>query len=212
MAGNGDKPLIDAELYQPEGDNAVSCAARLQLLMKASAMNPEFKTSLVSLGDPRAWARRWNLTIDGDAAAWAVRLAHRSLDCWTQDPRITTWLVGSWASYVFQENIQFSAQTYEPREETREAARRRILDAVARELDRQIENVEKELSNGGSIEVPIKRVPLAHLEWFVKFQLQGEPINSFAKGSESAIRQACRSIAALLPLSLRRERLGRPPK
>lgn len=217
-------------------------------------------TAIAALkSDIHAWAVRWRLESDDRepfATDWAftqllervpVRAdinVHPPVNVEDWDTRVAVWMDSIWDGRTGEMHlatreptfplppIVFPSTAWNPRRETRSAARSRILGDLTRELDRQFDAIETVVREAGDRPTPMKESDL-HFVWLVRYQVSGERVSEIAatpwKGTTARVRdratvarqtvqEAVVGTAVLVGLPLRepdprgRPRKPRPPR
>jgi len=129
-----------------------------------------------------AWLKRWWLPVGGIGY-----LVMHTLAAWTREPRMArskTWCIplsNSPSSFPWGPSITITIDGWNPQTERRSVAKQRILARVEKELDVRLDAVEAQATVEGMQPSPTKRQQ-EHFDWFVRYQILGEPITILARG------------------------------
>ncbi len=193
--------------YEPGGlPSHFQTVARNEFLRDVETLAPEVLDDLQAATTPDdldRWARRWNLR-----AEWITHRAIATREYWREFPT----MAGSWTpaqSLVWRAPAPSPfvvSPGYDPEEEDRTVARKRILESVEPYLDAQ----EARARAAGAVAIPKRPQLLDHVRWLVRFQVCGWPyarIQADARaGSRRTVELGVRNAAAMVGLDLR------PPK
>lgn len=215
-------------------------SVRMQFLVSLGADARRCVEDLVEVGqgEPDAWeeriedwCRRWRLTDERGAAVWwvvqaaAAELAFRASAkgayssgewaCPVVDS-VSIGLYGSLkeAGVLPEELAVLQPPTYRWQAhitgDSISVERRRILRDFERWLDSHIQAMQDWARDSRLVRTPIERTLAVHLEWFIRYQLNGE--GPPANAADAAWRKALKNMAGILGIRLRRQKRGRPSK
>lgn len=161
-----------------------------------------------------AWARRWHLVRDGIMPAWVEGVGRETLLNGASCPVFDHDVLGGWLlTAPNEEQIVFPQFQWRPSAfpaESKDQARARITAEVKAVLEKRLTEIERLCVARGQ---KTRSKDAAHFRLFVDFQVNGKPVRTLGRLSEApAIRKALREVAAVVGLTLRHEKPGRPRK
>jgi hypothetical protein len=184
--------------------------------LKRVAVRPDdrYRDHWLSNSAASELARRYGIRWKGKPAYWLCDL---------------DWLHGrhNWdRDQEFETRIVLPTFPYNPLHETRASFLARITEAVQVIADEQCRAMEQAAIARNARRYPATFPIKAHFEWLARYQVLGEPKKTIAdplqadlpagsrrrryRDADRAVYEATRDIARLLPMDLRKEKIGRP--